>query len=161
MYSLSKALEEVASSTKECEVCGNFDTISPCSICINDKRDKTSICVVSEVADVWALEQTNLYNGRYVVLGGVISGISGISPSDLSIDKLMKLLDDNNTITEVILATPNTIEGQTTAHYLSETIKDKKLKITRPSQGIPYGGELDYLDEGTLRTAFSQRGLFD
>lgn len=182
MYDLSDVLRGVADNTIDCEICGNIDTLSPCNVCRNQQRDRYTICVVAEIIDLWALENTKLFSGYYHVLGGVLSGIHGIGPIDLNLDKLHQRVadlsqqladeqqeeqqnDPNNDAKtkklEIIIATPATIEGQTTAYYISDLLSEFNVNITRPAQGIPYGGEIDYLDAGTIRTAFEQRKLFD
>lgn len=177
MYDLSDVLRGVADNTIECENCGNIDTLSPCHICRNQQRDHYTICVVAEIIDLWALENTKLFKGYYHVLGGVLSGISGVGPMDLNLDSLHQRVEHlsnqlaqqesesdsekNQKKLEIIIATPATIEGQTTAYYISDLLKEFDVKISRPAQGIPYGGEIDYLDAGTIRTAFEQRKLFD
>lgn len=158
MLPLSESLKETAANIVNCEKCGNYDVTSPCNICMNEKRDHKTICVVEDVSDLWAMERGGIYNGMYHILGGVLSAIDGIGPEDLKIDILEKRVDEEG-IEEVILATNATIEGQTTAHYISNKLHeiDEDLKITRIAHGIPLGGELDYLDEGTISTALQAR----
>ena len=158
MVPLSHSLKDTAESTITCEKCGNYDTSSPCVICMNEKRDHTTICVVEDVSDLWAMERGGIYRGLYHILGGVLSAIDGIGPEDLKIDILEKRVIDEN-INEIIIATNATIEGQTTAHYINNRFAEKSdsLKVTRIAHGIPLGGELDYLDEGTISTALQAR----
>jgi len=141
----------------ECSFCGNIDIINPCNICINKKRDLSSICVLEDISDLWTFERIGFYKGLYHVLGGSLSAINSIGTEELSIDKLIKRININKT-EEVILALSTTVEGQTTSHVIAsklETIKD--LKVTRLAQGIPVGGEVHYLDENTINTAFQAR----
>ncbi len=153
---LIKALEDVYTNIKVCEVCGNYDTESPCSICSSSTRDGNVLCVVEGISDLWALERGGLYRGRYHILGGVLSAIEGVTPEDLNIDKLIKRIEEEE-IAEVILALPATVDGQITIHYISSLLKDKEVKITTLAQGIPVGGELDYMDDGTIKLAFDLR----
>lgn len=153
---LIKALEDVYTNIKVCEVCGNYDTESPCSICSSSTRDGNVLCVVEDISDLWALERGGLYRGRYHILGGVLSAIEGVTPEDLNIDKLIKRIEEEE-IAEVILALPATVDGQITIHYISSLLKDKEVKITTLAQGIPVGGELDYMDDGTIKLAFDLR----
>lgn len=157
MLPLAKTLENVAQRIMKCEICGNLDISSPCSICCNENRDSASICVVASVADLWAIDRTGYYKGHFHILGGLLSALDGISPSELNIENLTKRINDGN-IKELIIALSATVEGQSTAHYLHELYeKNKNLKITKPSNGLPIGGELDYLDDGTIITALSSR----
>ena len=153
---LLTALQQVKDDVKTCETCRNLDTTLPCHICMDERRDSSTLCIVEDVADLWAIERGGMFRGRYHVLGGTLSAIDGRGPDALGIPKLLeRALDD--TVTEVILATNNTLEGQTTAHYLYETLENCGVSITRLAQGIPVGGELDYLDEGTLGAALMSR----
>ncbi len=156
MMPLGKMITDVAKLIEKCKSCGNYDSINPCSICTNEKRDKTVICVVEEVSDLWALERGRLYKGLYHVLGGTLDAIKGISPEKLNIDFLLKKIREQN-IHEVILATSLTTAGQTTAHYIVSKFKGIDIKITRLARGLPAGGELDYLDEATLSQALHER----
>ena len=156
---LSNSLLSLKDELKDCLKCGNIDIIDPCNICNNYKRLKTKICVVEEVSDLWAIEKSNSFNGQYHVLGGVLSAIDGIGPEQLNITSLIKKSKDDN-IDELILATNATVEGQLTAQFIAEQFSDTKILVTRLAQGIPLGGELDYIDEGTLNTAFSSRNKF-
>lgn len=153
---LHQHIAQVIAEVTVCEVCGNIDTQNPCGICTSEKRDPAILCVVEDVADVWAIERSHMYRGRYHILGGTLSAIDGRGPQQLGIDRLVARASTDE-VTEVVIATNNTVEGQTTAHYLTEALADANVSITRLAQGIPVGGELDYLDEGTLGMAFSSR----
>lgn len=153
---LSKALENVAENIQECSVCGNLDTLTPCAVCRDEKRDPTILCVLEEVADLWALERTASFKGRYHVLGGRLSALDGIGPEDLNISSLVERVE-RNSISEIILATNLTVDGETTAHYVAERLEPTEVKITRLAHGVPVGGELDYLDDGTLTAALRAR----
>ena len=159
MRPLAEAMIAVFDSTVTCEHCGNIDSISPCSVCSNPKRDDTTICVVEDVADLWAFERGSIFSGKYHILGGTLSALDGRGPSELKIDKLIERARAGN-ITEVIIATNATVEGQTTAHYLTSKLAETGVKISRLAYGIPIGGELDYLDEGTLGAALKSRQAF-
>jgi recombination protein RecR len=150
---LALALQEAADAILTCEVCGNLDTQSPCAICSDTRRDSHLLCVVEDVADLWALERAGVFRGRYHVLGGALSALDGVTPERLNVSGLLARVKDG--IDEVILAMNATVEGQTTAHYLMDLLGD--LKVTRLAHGVPVGGELDYLDEGTLSAAFKAR----
>ncbi len=156
MLPLISALQEVADNVKKCPVCGNFDTMEPCSICRNAARDQETICVVQDVADLWAMERVGLYHGQYHVLGGILSALDGVTPDDLDMEKLFSRLQ-NNLVKEVILALPATIDGQITVHYLFSRLKEFPVKVTTLAQGIPVGAELDYMDDGTIQLALSAR----
>ena len=156
---LSNSLLSLNEELKDCVNCGNIDIIDPCNICNNYKRLKTKICVVEEVSDLWAIEKSNSFNGQYHVLGGVLSAIDGIGPEQLNISSLLQKSKENN-IDELILATNATVEGQLTAQFISEQFSNTKILITRLAQGLPLGSELDYIDEGTLNTAFNSRNKF-
>ena len=156
MLPLMEAMNEVAEKICTCEVCGNFDTSSPCSICCSTQRDDSTLCVVQDVADLWAMERVSLFKGKYHVLGGVLSALEGIVPEDLNIEPLAQRIASGG-IKEHILALPATIDGQNTSHYLSSRYKDSGVKITTLAQGIPMGAELDYMDEGTLQLALNSR----
>lgn len=153
---LIQAMQEVADHVKICPICGNMDTESPCSLCTNAKRDAAQICVVEDVADLWALERANLFKGHYHVLGGVLSALDGVGPDELKIEGLIARVQSGN-VQEVILALPATVDGQTTVHYLAERLSKYPVKITTLSRGVPLGGELDYLDDGTIQMAFKSR----
>ena len=155
---LIDALSQVADNIKTCEICGNYDTSSPCSICSSALRESHLLCVVQDVADLWAMERVSLFKGKYHVLGGVLSALDGVAPEDLNIDSLVERIHKEG-ITEVILALPATVDGQITSHYLVSRLKDSGAKITTLAQGIPMGAELDYMDEGTIQLALNSRKL--
>ncbi len=158
MRPLSNALSDVAENVKSCNICGNLDMIDPCNICTNHKRNDTQICVVAGVSDVWAIERTGAFNGRYHVLGGLLCALDGIGPDDLRINMLVNRVRDNVVILdEIILALSATVDGQSTAHYISDHISGFDIKISHLSHGVPVGGELDYLDDGTITTALRAR----
>jgi recombination protein RecR len=156
---LAVAMADAEDKVTVCSDCGNVDTIDPCAICSDPKRDRTSICVVEEVGDVWALERAGAWTGLYHVLGGTLSAMEGIRPEDLSIGRLVERCAAHG-MREVVLATNATVEGQTTAHYITERLKDLNLSTSRLAHGVPVGGELDYLDEGTLTAAMRSRRPF-
>jgi recombination protein RecR len=156
MEPLSLALAEAARAVKPCSVCGNLDTIDPCALCDNPGRDASVICVVEDVADLWAMERAHIFKGRYHVLGGTLSALDGIGPGELRIDSLVQRVAEVP-VREVILAMNATVEGQTTAHYIIDRLEGSKAQVTRLAHGVPVGGELDYLDEGTLAAALSAR----
>jgi recombination protein RecR len=153
---LGLAMESAAEKIQTCSNCGNLDAANPCSICSNIKRDRSTICVVEEVADLWALERSATYSGSYHVLGGVLSPLDGIGPDDLMLDGLMARAEVES-VTEVILATSATVDGKTTAHYITERLVNCDVNVTALAHGIPVGGELDYLDDGTLSAAMKER----
>lgn len=153
---LLSALTQVQQLLVECETCGNVDTSNPCSICTDPRRDQRSICVVEEVADLWALDRARLFTGRYHVLGGRLSALDGVRPEDLTIGQLLQRVSQGG-INEVVLAMNATLEGQTTAHYIAERLEDAPVRVTQLAHGLPVGGELDYLDEGTLAQALRAR----
>ena len=153
---LARALDEAARTIRTCSVCGNVDTADPCHICADETRDATQICVVEDVADLWALERTGAFRGRYHVLGGTLSAIDGVGPDELRIPALVDRAAAEG-ISEVILATNLTVEGQTTAHYITEKLARADVAVTRLAHGVPVGGELDYLDDGTLTAALRAR----
>jgi recombination protein RecR len=150
---LADSLREAADAILTCEVCGNLDTQSPCAICSDSRRDPHILCVVEDVADLWALERAGVFRGRYHVLGGALSALDGVTPERLNVAKLLERVKQG--VDEVILAMNATVEGQTTAHYLMDLLTE--VKVTRLAHGVPVGGELDYLDEGTLSAAFKAR----
>ena len=156
---LLEALATLRERLAECRICGNVDTVSPCAICTDPRRDQRSLCVVEDVADLWALDRSRLFTGRYHVLGATLSPLDGVGPQDLTIDALMKRAHDAE-VKEIILALNATVDGQTTAHYITDLLQDANVKVTRLAHGVPVGGELDYLDEGTLSAAMRQRTLF-
>ncbi len=153
---LIQSLTEVAENIKTCEICGNYDTQNPCSICASELRDDNVVCVVQDVADLWAMERVSFFKGKYHVLGGVLSALDGVTAEDLNIESLEKRLATGG-VTELILALPATVDGQITSHYLVSRFKEYNLKITTLAQGIPMGGELDYMDEGTIQLALNSR----
>jgi recombination protein RecR len=153
---LLAALQRVSETLSTCSVCGNVDTADPCSICRDPRRDERSLCVVEEVSDLWALDRSRLFPGRYHVLGGRLSALEGVRPEDLSIDKLVSRVSAGG-IDEVVLAMNATLEGQTTSHYLAERLESFPIRLTQLAHGLPVGGELDYLDEGTLAQALRAR----
>ena len=153
---LLRALEAVSERLSLCHICGNVDTVDPCGVCADPRRDARSLCVVEEVADLWALDRTRLFPGRFHVLGGRLSALDGVRPEDLTIDRLVARVGDGG-IDEIVLATNATLEGQTTAHYIAERLEAMPVRVTRLAHGLPVGGELDYLDEGTLAQALRAR----
>ena len=153
---LLAALQNVADKLSTCSVCGNVDTSDPCAICKDPRRDDKLLCVVEEVSDLWALDRSRLFPGRYNVLGGRFSALEGVRPEDLGIDKLVRRVAAGG-IDEVVLAMNATLEGQTTAHYLAERLEGFPIRISQLAHGLPVGGELDYLDEGTLAQALRAR----
>ncbi len=159
MRPLSTALADVAEHVNPCSTCGNLDTSDPCHICDSDRRDMSTICVIEDVADLWALERAGSYRGRYHVIGGALSALDGIGPDDLNITSLIDRARDEK-ITEVIIATNATVDGQTTAHYITDRLKGCDVAVTRLAHGVPVGGELDYLDDGTLTAALKSRRPF-
>ncbi len=153
---LIDAMQNVADNIKVCDICGNYDTESPCSICASTTRDAHQLCVVQDVADLWAMERVSMFKGKYHVLGGILSALDGVSPEDLNIEKLFLRIEEEN-ISEIILALPATIDGQITSNYLLQQLKDSGVKVTTLAQGIPMGAELDYMDEGTIQLALNSR----
>ena len=151
---LAAALANAAEAIRPCSICGNLDTVEPCAICRDPERDMTTICVVEDLADLWALERTGAFRGLYHVLGGTLSALDGIGPDDLNIERLLARLRPSQ---ELILALNATVEGQTTAHYLADRLAGRDIRITRLAHGVPIGGELDYLDDGTLTAALKAR----
>lgn len=156
MLPLLRALEAVSERLSTCEICGNVDTGNPCSVCVDPRRDARALCVVEEVSDLWALDRSRLFPGKFHVLGGRLSALEGIRPEDLSIDKLLRRVEAGG-IDEVVLAMNATLEGQTTAHYIAERLEPYPVRLTQLAHGMPVGGELDYLDEGTLAQALRAR----
>ncbi|MBX2806493.1 MAG: recombination mediator RecR [Hyphomicrobiales bacterium] len=156
MRPLAAAMAEAAEKIVACAECGNLDTISPCTICQDARRDASLICVVEEIGDLWALERAGVISGHYHVLGGTLSPLDGIGPDDLTIGKLVERARQPG-VTEVLLAFNATIEGQSTAHYISAELENAGITISRLAHGVPVGGELDYLDEGTLAAAIKSR----
>lgn len=153
---LAEALGEAAGKIETCQTCGNFDTVQPCAVCAASGRDERLLCVVEDVPDLWALERAAAYRGRYHVLGGVLSALDGIGPDDLSIARLIDRVREGG-FSEVILALNATLDGQTTAHYIAEQLAGFEVSVTRLAHGVPVGGELDHLDDGTLATALRAR----
>ena len=159
MAPLAEAVRTALEKIQICRICGNIDTQNPCAICTDTRRDPGIIVVVADVADLWALERAHAINARYHVLGGTLSPLDGIGPQDLSLDALVSRAHEP-AVTEVILALNATVDGQTTAHYITDLLHGANVKVTRLAHGVPVGGELDYLDEGTLAAAIRQRTLF-
>lgn len=153
---LLSALEAVNDRLATCSTCGNVDTSDPCAICLDPRRDARALCVVEEVADLWALDRSRLFAGRFHVLGGRLSALEGVRPEDLNVDGLLRRVAEGG-IDEVVLAMNATLEGQTTAHYIAERIEAYPVRVTQLAHGLPVGGELDYLDEGTLAQALRAR----
>ena len=156
MDPLAAAMAETAQRIRACSICGNLDTADPCAICRDPKRDQSLVCVVEDVADLWAIERSGAYRGRYHVLGGTLSALDGVGPEDLHIDALARRVAEGGA-REVILAMNATVEGQTTAHYVMDRLADTGVQVSRLAHGVPVGGELDYLDEGTLSAALASR----
>ena len=153
---LLRALESVQERMVHCSVCGNVDTVDPCSVCSDPRRDARALCVVEDVADLWALDKSRLFPGRFHVLGGRLSALDGVRPEDISIAALVQRVAAGG-IDEVVLAMNATLEGQTTAHYIAERLEAYPVRLTQLAHGVPVGGELDYLDEGTLAQALRAR----
>ena len=157
--SLLPLIQTLESSHKliiECSACGNVDMSNPCNICSSSNRDKKSICIIEDVSDLWTLERIGFFRGLYYVLGGSLSAINGIGTEDLKINNLIHRIQEEN-VSEVILALSTTMEGQTTSHVIADKLEPLKIEVTRLAQGIPIGGEVHYLDENTLSTAFKSR----
>jgi recombination protein RecR len=159
MAPLATALQTAMEKIEVCKICGNIDTQNPCTVCTDARRDAAAIVVVADVADLWALERANAINARYHVLGGTLSPLDGVGPDDLTIDALIRRAHDPG-VHEIILALNATVDGQSTAHYITDLLHDAKVKVTRLAHGVPVGGELDYLDEGTLAAAIRSRTPF-
>ena len=154
---LIKAMQEVLDTVEVCPLCGNLDTVSPCAICSDIKRERNNLCIVADVADLWALERAGSFKGKYHVLGGLLSALDGVSPDDLGVESLLDRIKKDE-VSEVILALPVTVEGQTTSHYLADMLANfENVEVYMLAQGIPVGGELDYLDDGTIATAFKAK----
>jgi recombination protein RecR len=156
MQPLMAAFTDAAERVRSCGTCGNLDTSDPCAVCADSRRDQATICVVEDVADLWALERAAVFRGRYHVLGGVLSALDGVGPDDLNIAKLIARARPP-AVTEVILAMGATVDGQTTAHYLTDRLRESGVTVSRLAHGVPVGGELDYLDDGTLGAALKAR----
>lgn len=159
MEPLAFALDDAAKKVKACGVCGNWDSIDPCAVCGDETREKSVLCVVQDVGDLWALERAGAHKGRYHVLGGLLSPLDGIGPDELNIGALVARAKED-AVSEIVIALPSTVDGQTTAHYLTEHLEGAEISVTRLSQGVPVGGELDHLDEGTLAAAMKARRTF-
>ena len=153
---LAKAMAETLDNIKTCSRCGNLDSQDPCALCRDPKRDGSVICVVEDVADLWALERSAAFRGHYHILGGTLSALDGIGPEDLNIPGLLARVNEDG-VKEVILATSATVDGQTTAHFLADKLAGTKAEVTELAHGVPVGGELDYLDDGTLSAALRDR----
>jgi recombination protein RecR len=156
---LAAAMAAAASAIKTCSCCGNLDTRDPCTICTDARRDNSVMCVVEDVADLWALERASIFCGGYHVLGGALSALDGVTPEKLNLASLLERAKGSE-VNEIILAMNATVEGQSTAHYLMDVLEPLDIKISRLAHGVPVGGELDYLDEGTLSAAFRARRPF-
>jgi recombination protein RecR len=156
---LALAMGEAADKVRICSVCGNIDTVDPCSICADPRRDGSTIIVIEDVADLWAMERAGVLNAKYHVLGGTLSPLDGVGPDDLTIDKLVTRVSAGG-VAEVILAMNATVDGETTAHFITDRLASAGVKISRLAHGVPVGGELDYLDEGTLAAAIKSRRPF-
>ncbi|MBX9453043.1 MAG: recombination mediator RecR [Mesorhizobium sp.] len=156
---LAASMSEAVEKVRVCSTCGNVDTSDPCTICTDPRRDGATIIVVEDVADLWALERASAMNVRYHVLGGTLSPLDGVRPEDLNIRSLVARVAEDG-VQEVILAVNATVEGQTTAHYITDQLSGMEVKVTRLAHGVPVGGELDYLDEGTLAAALRSRTAF-
>ena len=159
MAPLATAMAQVAVSARDCRVCGNIGTAEVCSICSDDRRATGEICVVEDVADLWALERSGVFKGRYHVLGGTLSALDAVGPEELRLPDLIARVQGEG-IAEVILALNATVDGQTTAHYIADALAASGVKVTSLAQGVPIGGELDYLDDGTLGAALRARKTF-
>jgi recombination protein RecR len=159
MSPLTSALQVAIDKVQVCRTCGNIDTQNPCTVCVDARRDPSIIVVIADVADLWALERAHATNGLYHVLGGTLSPLDGVGPQDLTIDALVARAHADNVV-EIILALNATVDGQTTAHYITDLLQDANVRVTRLAHGVPVGGELDYLDDGTLAAAMRQRTLF-
>ncbi len=160
MVPLAAALKDVADRVQVCKICGNVDTHNPCHVCEDPRRDQSVICVVEEVADLWALDRSETFKGRYHVLGGTLSALDGVGPDDLNIAGLIDRASAEG-VQEIILALNATVDGQTTSHYIAERLSDCDVKVTALAHGVPVGGELDYLDDGTLAAALRARGAVE
>ena len=160
MLPLAEIVSETARRVNACSVCGNLDSQDPCAICRDPRRDGSLLCVIEDVADLWALERGAIFRGRYHVLGGVLSALDGIGPEELDLDGLAERVETGD-FREVILATNATVDGQATAHYIADRLSASGVRLTRLARGVPLGGELDYLDDGTLAEALGARRLID
>jgi recombination protein RecR len=153
---LAAALGDAAAKVSACRICGNFDTVNPCALCAAPGRDSSIICAVEEVGDLWAMERSGVFRGRYHVVGGALSALDGITPDDLNISSLVARAASGE-VREVILALNATVDGQTTSHYITDRLAHLPIKVTRLAHGVPVGGELDHLDDGTIAAAMSSR----
>lgn len=156
MTPLAAALADAASKVETCRICGNFDTVNPCSVCVASGRDGSVICAVEEVGDLWAMERSGVFKGKYHVVGGTLSALDGIRPEDLNIASLVERASATD-VREIILALNATVDGQTTAHYITDRLAHLPVKVTRLAHGVPVGGELDHLDDGTIAAAMASR----
>lgn len=156
---LAHVLADVADKIKTCSICGNYDSVDPCSICADTRRDGGILCVVEDVGALWAMERTGAFRGRYHVLGGLLSALDGIGPDELGIPKLVQRVAESG-VTEIILATPATVEGQTTAHLVADRLAGLGVAVSGLAHGVPVGGSLDYLDDGTISAALRARRAF-
>ncbi len=156
MQQLIDAMQTAAEAVSPCRICGSLDARDPCGICRDPQRDPSILCVVEDVAGVWALERARAFSGRYHVLGGTLNALDGVGPEDLMVEALMQRSGEQE-VQEVILALSSTVDGQVTAHYIGERLREADVRVTRLAQGVPVGGELDYLDEGTLGAALAAR----
>lgn len=156
MTALIEALQNVSRNVKTCPICGNFDTTDICRICADEKRDSKILCVVQDVSDLWAMERTNAFKGKYHVLGGVLSAIEGVLPQDLNIENLIERVQIEH-VGEIVLALPATVDGQITAQYIISRLKPFDVKVSALALGMPVGGELDYMDDGTIEMALQAR----
>ncbi|MBC7953051.1 MAG: recombination protein RecR [Rhodospirillaceae bacterium] len=153
---LAKAMADAGEKVKTCSVCGNFDSLDPCSICADPRRDDALLCVVEDVGALWAMERTGAFRGRYHVLGGLLSALDGVGPEELGIAQLVERAKSPQ-VSEIILATPATVEGATTAHYIADRLAQADVVVSGLAHGVPVGGELDYLDDGTISAALRAR----
>ncbi len=158
MLPLAAALRKAAEEIKECKECGNLDMIQPCGICRDPRRERGKVCVIAQVSDLWAVERTGAYKGLYHVLGGLLSALDGTGPGDLRIKELIER-SSSGEAQEIILALSATVDGQSTAHYIADHLDPAKVAVTRLAHGMPVGGELDYLDDGTITTALKSRRI--
>ncbi|MDA8231999.1 MAG: recombination mediator RecR [Magnetospirillum sp.] len=159
MAPLAQAIADAADKVKTCAICGNFDSVDPCAICADPGREEAAICVVEDVASLWAMERSGSFRGRYHVLGGLLSALDGVGPEELGVGRLLDRARDPG-VGEVILATPATVEGQTTAHYIADRLADCGVRVSGLAHGVPVGGELDHLDDGTISAAVRARRTF-
>ncbi|HVY90799.1 MAG TPA: recombination mediator RecR [Hyphomonadaceae bacterium] len=153
---LAAALGDAAAKVSACDICGNFDTVNPCSVCSAQNRDRSVICAVEEVGDLWAMERSGVFRGLYHVVGGTLSALDGVGPDDLNISSLVQRAGAGD-VREIILALNATVDGQTTAHYITDRLAHLPVKVTRLAHGVPVGGELDHLDDGTIAAAMASR----